>query len=246
MKKSPAQQYFWKKLSFTATCLSALLLISGCASTEITDRKRLVTEKLQRPGKILIHDFVVNKADVPQDSALTGKTDGKVTPPTKEDIKVGRKLGAEMASQLVKQINAMGITAVKAKSATKPQINDIVLRGYILSVVQGQGAKRVVIGFGYGASELQTFVEGYQMTAKGLRKLGSGKVKAGGNKTPGGALGALSFIARANPIGLIVGVGVKSYGEISGSSKVEGLAKDSAKKIAEELKIKFKKEGWVK
>ncbi len=246
MKKSPVQSSFWAKLLFATTCLSVLLLIEGCASTEITDRKRLVTAKLQRPGKIIIYAFVSNKTNVAQDSVLMGKTKDKSPLPTKEEIKIGQRLGAEMASQLVKQINAMGLTAIKANSTTKLKINDIVLRGYILSVVEGQDTKRIIVGFGYGAAGLQTFIEGYQVTNRGLRKLGYAKIKAGGNKTPGGALGALSFIARANPLGLIVGVGVKSYGEISGSSKVDGLARDTAKKIAEELKIKFKKEGWIR
>ena len=151
-----------------------------------------------------------------------------------------------MATQLVKKINAMGIKAENFKPTTKPQINDIVLRGYILSVEQGGGVKRVVVGFGYGAAGLQTLVEGYQMTTKGLRKLGSATIDAGGNKTPGGALGAVTLIARANPVGLIVGGAVKGYGEISSNSKVDGLAKDSTVKIAEYLKGRFKKEGGIK
>jgi hypothetical protein len=48
--------------------------------------------------------------------------------------------------------------------------------------------KRVTLGFGSGASELKTLVEGYQMTASGPRKLGQGAIDAGGGKIPGGAL----------------------------------------------------------
>ena len=147
---------------------------------------------------------------------------------------------------LVQQINEMGLPAEKGSPKTKLQINDIVLRGYLVSISEGDTAKRVVIGFGYGGSELDTLVEGFQMTAKGLRKLGSGKVKAVGNKTPGGALGAVTMIANANPAGLIVGGVVKGYGEISGNSRVEGLAKSTAKEIAEALQARFKEEDWIK
>ncbi len=237
---------FRKKLPAIAACLISLILAAGCASTEVVSRERLVTEKLPRPAKILIYDFVANPAEVPKYSALAGQTAGKPATPTPEEVKTGRQLGASIASQLVQQICDMGLTAEKALPQTKPQINDIVLRGYLVSVSQGDAAKRVVVGFGYGASELDTVVEGYQMTAKGLRKLGSGKIKSVGSKSPGGTVGAVSMIANANPAGLIVGGVVKGYGEISGNSKVEGLAKSTAKEIANQLRNRFKEEGWIK
>jgi hypothetical protein len=139
----------------------------------------------------------------------------------------------------------MGLLAVRASSRTTPQINDLVIRGYLLSIDEGNATKRVAIGFGSGASELTTTVEGYQMTAQGLRKLGFGTVGAGGGKSPGAALGVVGLIATANPAGLIVSGGMKAYGEYSGSSKIEGRAKATAKEIADVLKKRFQEEGWI-
>ena len=68
------------------------------------------------------------------------------------------------------------------------------------------------------------------MTAQGLRKLGSGTLDSGGSKMPGGALGATVLIATGNPVGLIVGVGMKSYGEFSGSAKIGAGARRLRKK----------------
>jgi hypothetical protein len=244
MRKSFKRYLGSGNLLLVVSCVAALWLLEGCASTEVVQRKRLTRTKLARPGKILIYDFVVNQADVPSDSALSGRTAVRKKRLSPQEVKIGRTLGAIIASRLVKDINAMGIKAVRG-GRVRPRVNDIVLRGYLLSIVQGEGMKRVVVGFGYGAAELKTFVEGYQMTGRGLRKLGSAVVAAGGNKTPGGALGALTFLARANPIGLIVGLSAKGYGELSGSSKVEGMAKNTADKIAEELKKRFREEGWI-
>lgn len=235
---------FLKKLSAMVACLSFLVIAAGCASTEIVSREKLVTGKIPRPTRILVYDFVATPADVPKNSAVASQVADDVTQ-TPEEIQAGRQLGASIATQLVQQINDMGLNAEKATTQTKPQINDIVIRGYLQSVFQGDGLKRVVVGFGYGSSELETAVEGYQMTAKGLRKLGSGTIKSVGNKTPGGAVGAVTMIANANPAGLIVGGVVKGYGEISGNSKVEGLAKATTKKIAEQLQIRFREEGWI-
>jgi len=99
---------------------------------------------------------------------------------------------------------------------------------------------------GTGGSELKTVVEGYQMTARGLRKLGSGTVDSGGSKGPGAAAPAAVAIATGNPIGLIVSGGMKIYGEASGSSKLEGRAKATAKEIADVLKTRFEQEGWIR
>ena len=226
-------------------CVLAVAVVSGCASTEVTDRQEYKGGKLPRPGHIWVYDFAATPAEVPAASALAGQPIEHAKPQTPEQIELGRKLGAQIAAQLVEEIREMALPAKRASSQTTPETNDIVLRGYLLSIEEGSGTKRVAIGMGYGASELTTAVEGFQMTAQGLRKLGSGKVNASGGKTPGGAVGVVALIATANPVGLIVGGGIKAYGEYSGSSKVEGRAKDTVKGIMEVLKKRFQEEGWI-
>jgi hypothetical protein len=58
-------------------------------------------------------------------------------------------------------------------------------------------------------------------------------------------MGVATLIATNNPAGLIVSTGVKVYGEKSGSAKVEGRAKQTAKEIADVLKGRFEEEGWI-
>ncbi|HWY31970.1 MAG TPA: DUF4410 domain-containing protein, partial [Candidatus Acidoferrum sp.] len=147
--------------------------------------------------------------------------------------------------QLVDQIRAMGMWAVPASMGFQPRVNDLVIRGYLVSINEGSATKRVAIGFGSGASQLETAVEVFQMTSRGLVKLGSATVNSGGSKTPGAALGVAAFVATANPAGLIISGGMKAYGEASGSSKVEGRGAATAKEIASELKKRFQQQGWI-
>lgn len=224
-------------------CLFALVMAAGCASTKVTNRQQLVTGQLPRPNTIWVYDFAATPADVPADSALAGQA--SATSQTAEQIATGRQLGAEIASQLVQQISSMGMPAARGGPGTQPQINDIVIRGYLVSVNQGNEAERLAIGFGSGASQLSTAVEGFQMTPQGLRKLGSGTIDAGGSKSPGAAVGVAGLIATGNPAGLIISSGMKVYGEASGSSKVEGRAKATAKEIADVLKKRFQQQGWI-
>jgi len=224
-----------------------MVLATGCASTKVTSQEILVTGPLPRPGNILVYDFAATAAGVPADSALASQYSVDATPQTPGQIAAGRQLGVEIAAELVGRIHDLGMPAQRASTETKPQINDLVIRGYLLSINEGSATKRVVIGFGYGASELRTAVEGWQMTAQGLRKLNSDTLDAGGNKIPGVALGlgAASFILTANPAGLIISSGVKAYGEASGRSKVEGRADATAKEIAKVLKQRFQEQGWI-
>jgi hypothetical protein len=154
-------------------------------------------------------------------------------------------LGAEIAAQLVKRIRGMEMPGEHAVTGTTPQINDIVIRGYLISFNEGSAVKRIAIGFGSGASHLKVAAEGFQMTAQGLRKLGSGTAESGGSKSPGADLGVVGLIATHNPAGLIISSGVKVYEEESGSSKVEGRAQQIADEIAEVLEKRFKEQGWI-
>ena len=139
----------------------------------------------------------------------------------------------------------MPLPGEHAVPGTTPLIDDIIIRGYLISFDEGSAAKRVAIGFGSGMSELRVAVEGFRMTVHGLQKLGSGTTDASGSKTPGGAVGLAALLATHNPAGLIISTGVKVYGEKSGKSTVEGRAKQTAKEIGDVLKKRFQQEGWI-
>ena len=229
---------------FLAVAL-AIVFVAGCASTDVTSQQMMQTGKLPRPNRILVYDFAASPADVPPESAFAVTNSTQLPPQTPQQLAAARQAGAELAGQLVAELRAMDLVAEHASADTKPRLNDIILRGYFLSVDEGSATKRIVIGFGAGASSLQTAVEGFQMTTNGLRRLGADTVKSGGNKTPGAAASVGAALLTGNPLGLIVGGGVKLYGEASGSSTIQGRADKTAKAIAEALKPRFKEQGWI-
>ena len=182
---------------------------------------------------------------VPADSYISADLSAPTTPPTAEELETGRRLGALIAKNLVAHIQAMGLPAVQAGPGAAPQVGEGVMRGYLVSVQAGSGAKRFVVGFGAGSSEMYTVVEGYEMTPEGLKKVGSGTLSSSGSKTPGIIAPGAVAIATGNPLGLIVVGATKLYGEASGSNTLEGRAKATADAIAEQLKIRFRARGWI-
>lgn len=223
-------------------CLFALVFLAGCPSVMVTDSENLVTEKLPRPNHILVYNFAATPTDAPELAKQYAADD---TPQTGEQIQLGRQLGAQIASEVAAAFRAMGLPADAVPIGTPLEMNDIVFKGYLISVQEGSAVKRVTVGFGSGASELQTAVVAFQMTTQGMRRLGSGTGVAGGNTTPGGAMGVAALVATGNPAGLIITSGMKAHGEVSGGSALEGRAKDTAKEIADRLRPRFREQGWI-
>jgi len=222
----------------------ALVVLAGCASTKVEDHQPYQGAKLARPDRIIVHDFTSDPANVPPDSPFATRLAGAVRPtPEQEDL--GRKLGAQIAEDLVADLEGMGLPAVRAEGQAAPQIDDIVLRGYFVSIEEGSAGKRLLVGFGSGEAEMRAAVEGYQATATGLRLLGHGEVAAEGTEMPGVVVPLAVLAATANPIGLVVAGGAKLYGESSGSDTIEGAAKRSADEIAAQLRTTAQAQGWI-
>ena len=102
---------FYKKM-VVGLCMAGLL--AGIASAEITNRVVLVTGPLPQPGQIWVYDFAASPADLPAGSALAGQPDLDTTPQTADQIAEGKKLGAEIAAELVGRIHDMEMPAQRA------------------------------------------------------------------------------------------------------------------------------------
>lgn len=223
----------------------ALMVLAGCAATQVTQQTPMASPGLARPDQIWVYDFIADPTNIPADSSIKARLSTPSMPPTARELDTGRQLGALIARTLAGDIRAMGLSARQAGPGAAPQVGDGVIRGYLVSVEGGSTVERFVVGFGAGTSEMDTVVEGYVMTREGLRKLGSGTLSSSGNKAPGMVAPAAVALATGNPIGLIVVGGTKVYGEVSGRNTLEGRAKATAAAIAEQLKIRFRDRGWI-
>ncbi len=235
--------------SFTriVLCVFALVVAVGCASTKVTKHEsKIGTEKLAKPERIYVYPFAATPADIPTWSVSAGRYSESTTPQTPEQIEMGRNLGVIVAKELVTEIQKMGLPGLRGASDTVPRINNLMIIGYFEAVEEGSTVKRLSLGFGSGAAELTTAVEGYQMTPEGPRHLGSGQLESAGGKTPGLIVPIAVLAATANPIGLLVMGGMKVHGEMTGSSKLEGAAKRTAEAIADRLRVRFKEQGWIR
>lgn len=237
---------FLARRTFAVLTLLALAALAGCASTQVSNRQKYEGEQLPRPQRILVYDFGFSPDQIPPESELAGEVEASSNPPTADELEVARELGVEVAKKLAEEISDMDLPGMRAVDQPPPRPTDIMIRGYFLSVDEGSMLKRLVIGFGSGSAELKTYVEGYQMTERGPRLLGSGDISSGTRGgTPGAAVPIAVTIITANPIGLVVGGVAKGVGELSGMGKIQAAAEETAEKIAEEIRPQFERQGWI-
>jgi len=229
-----------------ALIVLALVVAVGCASTEVTKRESKIGKaKIPRPARIFVYPFAATPADIPSWSVAAERYAQPSQPPNPEELEAGRMIGDLVAKELVTEIQEMGLVALKGSQQSLPRPNDLLITGYFEAVDKGSTVKRLALGFGSGATELTTAVEGYQMTKEGPRLLGGGELQSAGGKTPGLVVPLAVLAATSNPIGLIVMGGAKVAMEVSGKSKIEGAAKRTAEAIADQLRVKYKEQGWI-
>ena len=235
-----------KNLGLFIIMLCGLLLLVGCASSDVTMRRSNVgQEQIPRPNRIIGHNFAATPDDIPEESAIADLYARRDTPQTEKEIELGRKLGAQVADQLVREILDMGLPAEPAGKGPPPQQGNVVLHGEFISIDEGSRGSRMLVGFGAGAGELKTLVEGFQVTATGLRPLGSAEFRSAGGKMPGFVVpfGVGLATGRARTTAAVAG-GINILQEL-GPESMRAAANRTAKDIAKILRDAFQKQGWI-
>ena len=233
----------WGVVRNAALVTLALAGVTTCARTSVEHVNR-PAGVLPRPQQIVVHDFGVTPADVSLDSAVGARLERMVqdTPASEQERKVGREVARIVTEHLVKEIDRLGIPAVAASAATPVTGPSLALEGHFLSIDEGNRMRRMVVGFGAGASEVRTCVQVYEITPEG-RRLEDFYTTVKSVRKPG--------------MGPMVGVGaagrVVASAVVSGSvglatahgQTVEADAQHTAAAIAQERKKFFAEQSWI-
>jgi hypothetical protein len=120
-----------------APSVLARLLMAGCASTQVTESQSYQGPRLARPDRIIVYDFAASASDLPAGYTVAVAVSAPSTPPTADNLSLGRKLGAEVARNLVSELQGMGLPAVPAEGQAPPRVGDITILGYFVSIDAG-------------------------------------------------------------------------------------------------------------
>lgn len=95
------------------------LSLAGCA-TETIKPAFPTSSGLQRPDRMLVHEFAVT----PGDTLSAGTVGSQLDTPaaqTEEEIRVGRALAKALSENLVTELRSRGINALAAGGAAAPE-----------------------------------------------------------------------------------------------------------------------------
>ena len=204
-----------------------LSLVVGCAGGSSRQTRQHVRDRtLPRPPVLLLYDFAVAPADAPPS----------------EKIKQDRAIARSLSEQAVIKLGQRGIRAQRATASTTVPLHAVVVKGQFVTIEEGSGGQRVLIGFGAGKSELRAIGRVYQMTESGLKIISEGEAGAHGSSSPGLAPSAIVAGATGSPVGLVAGGAMHLHTESKGPVK-ENIGR-LADGFAERAAAFYSRQGW--
>lgn len=238
----------WVRVGSACAAGLAVSVLIGCASTSVEPiRTYSGSQPLPKPDRILISDFAVSPGDVSLNSGIGARLADAVKgqPKSEEQLKVGRAVAKAFSEELVKEIQGLGLPAEQASRPPSSGDTTLTIKGQFVSIDEGNRARRMVIGFGVGGTEVRTRVQVYQGTPTGRLLVQEFETSAQSSKKPGmgpmAGVGAAATGAAGTAAGVSGGVGVAT----EFNQTVEGNARRTAQEVAKKLAKFFVDQGWI-
>ena len=194
---------------------------------------------------MLVYDPAVTDAEVTENKSTVALA---AHPGSAQDDRtsIGIEAANTLAAELVDGVDHLGLRAERASRGTPVPEDAVLVTSEFLDVDEGNRVKRLVIGFGDGASRVDTRMHLYYSQHGRLIRLLEFDTHSDSGKLPGGAvtMGAGAVITGGvtvvGAIGTAAVGGVKTY-----RSAVARLAAKSAEQATAYLSEYFGKQGWI-
>ena len=203
-------------------------------------------DKLPAPQQIVIHDFDVPSEIITIDDSHAARlhSNGLIahmkgdTGQDQDPAIVAEKVQAAFSKTLLSDLGKSTIPITRSPLGANPDASagTLIIRGSFTTVNQGNRGKRIVIGLGRGASDVQAHVNISLLTADGPILLSEFNVDSSSGKKPGAAetmgIGGAAASVAAN-------------GAEDSKATVEGDTARMAHAVAKELKAIMTAQKWI-
>lgn len=236
---APLQHHLSRLFAVSLVALCAF----ACASAEVQSSRRLVHDKeIVKPSVVMVFNFAVSNSDVTADG--TGPEFASGAGDAEERHELGEHVSKLLAESIVEQLKEREIEAVHADIDMNVPMNAVLLKGQFMTVDEGDQMKRVIVGFGAGATEVEVRTKVYQRTAAGIRQISEGEIVAEGSKMPGMAVPVGAGAAAGSAVtSLVVSGGSAALRESLGP--LAGDIDNLAEALAERTAAFYKRRGWL-
>jgi hypothetical protein len=205
----------------------------GCRSTDVTLVKGYDGPPVQQPMAVYLYDFETEGAEI------------TLSDEDRSAQKIARGVSAGLSKVIAQELKDSGITVVRQTGPLQIPSNGLAIHGEVVKLDEGSRAKRVFIGFGYGATHFDTRARLYLPGSNGPEEIAEYLTTSKSGPKPG-ILTTLPIGVAVQGLSLVV-IGVNAatatLGEVK--STVAGGAEDTGEEWVEEVVDFFRKQGWV-
>jgi hypothetical protein len=225
-------------------------MMIGCASASYSNQVQSTPIASSRPSQIVIYPFSVDPSDVGLNQSFIQRTYQNIAGENEDaqQIQVAHDTAQNVCLEVVNSLNNKGYNAICQQRGIRTSIaNSLFVDGIFTDIDEGNRLRRTVVGFGAGASALDTAVYVYQVTPDGgqhqvltfATHADSGKMPGMIATGPAGAAAGGSAAAATLGANAAMGV-VKAHRSSTGF-----LGDKTAEQIAAALENYFVQQGWA-
>jgi hypothetical protein len=219
-------------------------LVTACGQTGIRRAALVPDTNLPRPTRILLYDFAVSEREVKEYQGIM-RQQPNIKDASERERVLAKDVKDALAEEVVDGLKPLGFVVERVGREAKATGSDLVIDGQFLTVDEGNPLRRLVVGFGNGASTVESQVQVYQ--GQEARKLLDFTTQSNSGSMPGAAttMGVGAVAAGGITAGVVAAnaavAGVKTY-----KSEVARMAAGSGDLVARYLSEFFAKQGWIR
>ena len=232
---------------FRRAYLLGVLVLAGCASAAVTQQAQRAPADYDRPSQIVIYPFAASPAEVTLNQSIIQKAYRGATGDNQnaDQLQIARDTAQAICQQVVSDLTSQGYNAICAQRGTfVAGGNILIVDGALTNISEGNRLRRLVIGFGTGASTLDSNVSMYQRIGGNLNQVLAFSTHADSGKMPGAAVMAPVGVAAGGGAAAVVGMNAAVGGAKTYSSSTSSLAKKTSDQIVKTVTDYAARAGW--
>jgi hypothetical protein len=222
--------------------------LSGCAAATATTQSQSLPADGNRPSQIVVYPFSVDPSEITLNQSIVQRAYRSVSGENESASQHALALDTaqKVCLEAVTTLRKKGWSATCQNRGT-PIAGDNVLfvDGEFTDINEGNRLRRTVIGFGAGASTLDSTVQMYQCTNQASRQVLEFTTHADSGKMPGAAVMAPVGAAAGAGAAATVGANGAAGGVKSVTSSTGFLADKTASQVVDQLTNYFAQNGWA-
>jgi hypothetical protein len=218
------------------------VLVTSCAQTSIRPLARTTEQDLPPPPRILVYNFAVSGAEVTEYPGIMRQQPSKRDASERQRV-LAVNVSETLAAHLAHGLSHLGLVVKRVERGAPAGANDVIVDGRFVAINEGNPLRRWAIGFGSGASKLDTRVQLFRGNRQPLLEFAT---RADSGRAPGAVATLPAGVVARDGARVALTAGTTVHTGLNGSSlDMSRLAASSADQAVRYLSEFFAKRGWI-